>query len=126
MPVTRGTLVFDGDCTFCSSSARFLVRAAPSDAAVVAWQRTDLDGLGLTPEACGLAVQWVAGGRRSTGAAAIADYLRTSRPWWRLAGALLGSGAGLRLASPVYRWVARNRHRLPGGTPACRLEPPAA
>jgi len=25
------------------------------------------------------------------------------------------------LAGVVYRIIARNRHRLPGGTPACRL-----
>ena len=125
MPVTRGTFVFDGDCAFCSSSARFLVRAAPSDATVVAWQRTDLDALDLSPDVCGQAVQWVAGDRRSAGAAAIADYLRSSRPWWRLAGVLLGSRPGLLLAVPVYGWVARHRHRLPGGTPACRLQPPA-
>ena len=35
--------------------------------------------------------------------------------------------AGIRavntLAGIVYRWVARNRHRLPGGTPACSLPP---
>jgi predicted DCC family thiol-disulfide oxidoreductase YuxK len=25
------------------------------------------------------------------------------------------------LAWPIYRWIARNRHRLPGGTAACSL-----
>ena len=27
------------------------------------------------------------------------------------------------LARPVYRWVAQNRHRLPGGTAACQVNP---
>ena len=124
-PSSPGTFVFDGDCAFCSSSARTLVRIAPSDAAVVAWQRSDLDALGLTPAACELAVQWVDGPRHASGAAAIAAYLRTSRPWCRAAGWLLSRRPVLALAEPVYRWVARHRHALPGGTPACRL-PPAA
>jgi predicted DCC family thiol-disulfide oxidoreductase YuxK len=27
------------------------------------------------------------------------------------------------LAGVIYRWVARNRSRLPGGTPACAVPP---
>ena len=114
------TLVYDGDCAFCSSAARWLVRWAPSKGAVVPWQRADLPGLGLTPEQCDAAIQWVAAGPHAEGASAVAAYLRTSRPW-RVVGRLLGSRLGLLVADPAYRWVARNRHRLPGGTPACRL-----
>jgi hypothetical protein len=33
---------------------------------------------------------------------------------------LPGIRAGARV---VYRWVSRNRHRLPGGTPACAVPP---
>jgi predicted DCC family thiol-disulfide oxidoreductase YuxK len=29
-------------------------------------------------------------------------------------------------AGAVYRWVARNRRRLPGGTPVCAVPPRAA
>ncbi len=37
-------------------------------------------------------------------------------------GALLGT-AMFRTAGPkLYRWVARNRHRLPGAPPACRTD----
>ena len=44
-------LVFDGDCAFCSTSARFVserLRRSPADYAVEPWQRLDLDALGLT------------------------------------------------------------------------------
>jgi len=117
-----GTLVFDGDCAFCSSSARTGQRFAPGPAAIAAWQHLDLAALGLTEEQCLEAVQWVDGERRASGAAAIAAYLRTSRPWWRPVGRLLGSRPALLLADPVYAWVSRNRFRLPGGTPACRFD----
>jgi len=53
--------------------------------------------------------------------------LLRAMPFLRWLGALLGS-ALFRTAGPkLYRWVARNRHRLPGSPPACRsqAEPPA-
>lgn len=47
---SRPLLVFDGDCAFCTSSARLLARIAPA-AEMVAWQQIDLAELGLTEEA---------------------------------------------------------------------------
>ncbi|WP_392542614.1 thiol-disulfide oxidoreductase DCC family protein [Oryzobacter telluris] len=125
-------LVFDGDCAFCSTSARVLtgrLRRSPDDFAVEPWQHLDLAALGLTPEACLDALQWVdASGQVSAGHRAVGKALLASRWWVRPAGAvLLAPGVGL-VAAPAYRWVSRNRHRLPGGTPACGLPapPPAA
>jgi predicted DCC family thiol-disulfide oxidoreductase YuxK len=118
--------VFDGDCAFCSTTARFLDRYIPTQARVQAWQFSDLSALGLTQAECEEAVQWVRVGehRHLSGPAAIAALLRESRGVWRAAGLLLGTRPALAAAAPVYRWIARNRHRLPGGTPACSL--PAA
>ncbi len=125
----RPTFVFDGDCAFCSSCARFIERRIRPAAHVVAWQFADLDALGVTEEQAGAAVQWVSAGRAPTaGPVAIADMLRTApglagRLLWRPAGAVLGLRPVAALAWPVYRWVARNRHRMPGGTAACALPP---
>lgn len=113
--------VFDGDCAFCSSSVRLMQRWAPSAALVVPWQQADLTAYDLGEEECTEAAQWVDGTVRRQGAAAFAAYLRSSRPWWRVVGRVLGSRPVLLVAEPVYRWVAANRYRLPGGTPACRL-----
>ena len=118
-------LVYDGDCAFCSTSARFLstrLRRSPTDYAIEPWQRLDLDALGLTPAECDAAVRWVsADGIRDAGHVAIARALRASRWWVRPAGAvLLAPGVSL-VAARVYTWVSANRHRLPGGTPACSL-----
>ncbi|HET8681438.1 MAG TPA: DCC1-like thiol-disulfide oxidoreductase family protein [Micromonosporaceae bacterium] len=121
----RPTFVYDGDCAFCTSCARFVARQVPTPADVVPWQHTDLAALGLTDDQCAAAVQWVgADGRTAAGPEAIAELLRSSHPAWRLVGRLLGLRPALAAAWPAYRWVARNRHRLPGGTAACALPPP--
>ncbi len=123
--VTLPTFVYDGDCAFCTSCARFIERWIPTTAQVVPWQFADLDALGLTVGQCEQAVQWVAPGRPTTaGPDAIAELLRASRYPWRPVGRVLGWWPVRRLAWPAYRWVARNRHRMPGGTAACAL--PAA
>jgi predicted DCC family thiol-disulfide oxidoreductase YuxK len=120
------TLVYDGDCGFCTRCAafaeRYVRRGENRSVAVVAWQVADLDGLGLTASECAEAVQWVGGdGVRGAGPVAIAHLLGAGGPGGRLAGWLLARRPVLALAWPVYRWVARNRHRLPGGSRACAL-----
>ncbi len=119
------TFLYDGDCAFCSSCVRFIERYVPTSAAVTPWQFADLAALGVSGAAAAEAVQWVEPGRPVlAGPVAIARLLRTSRRRaWRPAGVLLGLRPVTALAWPVYRWVARNRHRLPGGTAACALPP---
>jgi predicted DCC family thiol-disulfide oxidoreductase YuxK len=117
------TFLYDGDCAFCSSCVRFIERWIPTGAVITPWQFADLAALGVTEEAAGEAVLWVEPGRPTlAGPAAIARLLRTSQARaWRPAGAVLAVRPVTALAWPVYRWVARNRHRLPGGTAACAL-----
>jgi len=116
------TFVYDGDCAFCTSCARFVERRVRTPARVVPWQFTDLDALGLTVARCEDAVQWVGvDGRTLAGPAGIAALLRSSSRAWRPVGWLLERRPVLALAWPAYRWVSRNRHRLPGGTAACAL-----
>lgn len=120
----RPTFLFDGDCSFCSSCARFIENRIRPDADVVAWQFAELDALGVTEDQVSSAVYYIAPGHHPTGGpAAIADLLRRASTPWRLAGAVLGLRPMTALAWPVYRWVARNRHRMPGGTAACALPP---
>jgi predicted DCC family thiol-disulfide oxidoreductase YuxK len=123
MPAPRPVLVFDGDCGVCSSAARLVsgrLRRRGSDFAVEPWQRLDLDAYGLTPQQCSEALRWVAAdGAVSTAQDAVARCLLACRAWVRPAGAVLLVPGIRQVAGLVYRWVARNRHRLPGGTPAC-------
>jgi predicted DCC family thiol-disulfide oxidoreductase YuxK len=131
-PVCLPVLVFDGDCGFCTTCARFLHRRVIRGGAtsVAPWQRLDLAELGLTADQCRAAVQWVGAGseagsgQRASGHAAIAAAMRTGHPVWRPVGALLMAPGFSWLAARIYGWTADHRHALPGGTPACRADNP--
>jgi predicted DCC family thiol-disulfide oxidoreductase YuxK len=49
--------------------------------------------------------------------------LLRAMPFLKWLGALLGSSMFRNFGPKLYRWVARNRHRLPGSPPACRTHP---
>ncbi|WP_081982976.1 thiol-disulfide oxidoreductase DCC family protein [Streptacidiphilus albus] len=127
-------LLFDGDCAFCSSSVRFAERRLDADRwEAVPFQFADLDALAaftgglVSPERAEHEVLWITPtGRVYGGAQAAARLLlRTRRPLWSVLGALLTLPLLRQAAAGVYRVVAVNRHRMPGGTAACAL-PPAA
>lgn len=120
-------LIFDGDCGFCTTSARFLARWVVGNrpATISPWQLADLAGLGLTPDQCRAAVQWVGEDAQvSSGHLAIAAALRSGHPLWRPLGTLLVAPGLSWLAGRLYEWVAAHRYALPGGTPACRPDAP--
>ena len=116
------TFVYDGDCSFCTTCARFVERRVPTRARLIPWQFADLDALGLTAEQCRQSVQWVGDGT-AAGPDAIALLLSDAGRWWTVPGAVLRRRPVQRAAWPVYRWVAGHRHLLPGGTAACSLPP---
>jgi len=127
-------LLYDGDCAFCSSSVRFAERRF--DAArweAVPFQFADLEALAeftggqVSAERAGHEVLWITpDGRVYGGAQAAARLLlRTRRPLCSALGALATLPPVRQAAAVLYRWVAANRRRLPGGTAACAL-PPAA
>lgn len=121
-----GTLIFDGECGFCTRSVNLLVRldrhgrlrTAPFQQAGVA------EAAGVGRDDLARAVFWDGGpaGGRYWGAEAVNAALS----------AALGNSLLLRLyrvpgirrvQDRVYRWVADNRHRLPGVTPWCTSHP---
>jgi predicted DCC family thiol-disulfide oxidoreductase YuxK len=115
-------LIFDGDCAFCSSTVRVAQRRIRRLPAAQPYQHTDLAGFGLTAAQCDQAVHYVDGRRRIYIAHdAVAALLRDSGSGWRVLGAVIRIPVVHWLSGVVYRWVARNRHRLPGGTAACSL-----
>jgi predicted DCC family thiol-disulfide oxidoreductase YuxK len=110
-----GTLVYDGDCAFCTWSAQHGRRVLPASVELVPWQRADLPALGLDRAAVQTAVQWVAPGRGpQAGHRAIAAWLIASGWPWSLGGRLLLLPPVSWLAAGVYHVVSRNRHRIPG------------
>ncbi|GAA4834529.1 thiol-disulfide oxidoreductase DCC family protein [Saccharopolyspora rosea] len=116
-------LIYDGDCGFCTRSARWAERL-PVRMRVLAWQEADLAAYRTTEDRARHEVLWVApSGRVFGGAAAVAELLKRCRLPWRPLGWLLSAPVVRTAADLVYRWVAANRSRIPGATPACQLPP---
>ena len=118
--MVTGTLVYDADCGFCTSSAEWLARRG--ECAVVPWQRVGLEEVGLTLEEVTSAAYWLDDDRPPRrGARAIAAALRTCGPVYRLLGRLIDLPPVRPLAAAAYGLVAKYRYKLPGGTDACRI-----
>ncbi|MDH3753095.1 MAG: DUF393 domain-containing protein [Acidimicrobiia bacterium] len=120
---TEGTLVYDGDCAFCTRTANWVSRRLPPADRVVAGQQLDIAEIGLSEHDVSSAAWWItADGRHHRGSAAIAQALIRMGGILRLVGLALSVPPLSWLAIPVYALVARYRHRLPGGTASCRTD----
>jgi len=121
LSMARPVLVFDGDCGFCTTCARFTEKRIRPNAKIVAWQFADLASLGVSEAQATEAVQWVeTDGTVRSGHEAIAAMLIASGPIWGPLGRTLLLPGISWAAAHVYRLVGDNRHRLPGGSPACQ------
>lgn len=120
----RPVLIFDGDCGFCTTSARFVSRWVDRRRryAVRPWQQLDLAGYGLSDAECLEEAKFVdERGVVHGGHAAISAALTHGAVPWRPVGALIVAPGVARLSARAYRWVAEHRQMLPGGTPACAV-----
>lgn len=116
------TLLYDGDCGFCTAAARRMRSLGRGRYAVIPWQQADLASLGITPGEAASAIQWADGARVRTGAEAFSAALVRAGGLWRVAGRTLALPGVRGIARRTYHLVSRNRHRLPGSTDACRTE----
>jgi predicted DCC family thiol-disulfide oxidoreductase YuxK len=83
-------LIFDGDCSFCTSSAEWIERRLPDNVQVVPWQRVDLGAFGLSEHDVSTAVYWVdTRGRTYRGDLAVAKALIAAGGAWKPVGWLL-------------------------------------
>lgn len=117
-------LEYDGDCGFCTRTARWVERRLPpgSGVTVAPWQALDLRAYGLTPPDVAKAAWWIdADGTRRRGHRAIAAALRAIGGPWRAVGAVIDVPPVSWLARLVYALVARFRDRMPGSTDSCRV-----
>lgn len=88
----------------------------------VAWQHADLVSLGVTEERARHEALWVTPtGRVYGGAQAVAKALLSAGGVWSVVGAVLTLPPVRWVAHGLYRLVADNRGRLPGGTAACAV-----
>ncbi|WP_460307052.1 thiol-disulfide oxidoreductase DCC family protein [Actinocorallia aurea] len=120
----RNVLLFDGDCGFCTTCVAFIERRIRPDAEILPHQWQDLASYGTTADRAADEILWITpSGEILGGARAVAAMLRSSPAPWRPLGRLLTLPPLTWAAHAAYRITARNRHRLPGGTPACALPP---
>ncbi len=119
-------LVFDGDCGFCTASAAWAARQFHHGERAEAWKRLGADYLdqhGLSLGDVAGAAWWVDDlGTRERGERAIARALLAGGRRRRLLGHLLLVPPVSCIAAGLYPLVVRWRHRLPGSTPACKVE----
>ncbi len=87
------------------------------------YQFLDLDKLDVELVEAQSAVQFLTDDARYSAARAIAEALIQGRTIWSVVGWLIKTPVILSVAELTYLWVAKNRHRLPGGTPACQMKP---
>ena len=116
-------LIFDGDCGFCTSTSYRIVDWSSAPISAHAWQLVDVGLYGLTKEQTAAKVYFVVGGKAFAGHEAFAQILIAQRNWLaKVIGFVLMHPPLSWIAKPGYRLVARYRHKLPGGTPACEMK----
>lgn len=116
------TLIFDGDCGFCTTAANFIVKHSKTKIDAVPWQLTDLIQFSLTEAQVADQVYLAIDEESFAGHEAFAMIFRVQpNALVRLMGKIMMSKYLRWLAAPTYRLVAKYRHKLPGGTPACKL-----
>jgi predicted DCC family thiol-disulfide oxidoreductase YuxK len=92
---------------------------------VSAYQDVDLPPLGLTADECAEALRYVdPSGATYRGDRAVDAFLRDSGSAWRWVRAPLHLPGTAGLWARLYDTIARNRTRLPGGTPRCEVPRP--
>lgn len=95
----------------------------PPEVDVVPWQSVeDLSAVGLTEQDVECAAWWIGPDGRWAGGDAIARSLTEARGLWTVVGRLMLIWPLSSLSRTIYRWVAENRGRLPGATPACEID----
>jgi predicted DCC family thiol-disulfide oxidoreductase YuxK len=123
MSMQQPTLVYDGDCGFCTTSAKWIERRLDAGVRVEPWQTLDLEALGLTIDNVTSAAYFVdEDGSLHRGHFGIGRSLEHTTPPFRLVGRAMQHPPVAWLAAPVYRLVAKYRYRLPGATDACRID----
>jgi predicted DCC family thiol-disulfide oxidoreductase YuxK len=123
MTSKQAVLIFDGDCGFCTTTANFIEHRSSTPIEIHPWQFIDVTKYGLTEAQVSAKVYMVVNGQAFAGHEAFAQILILQRNLFlRALGRTLMAPPFSWLARPGYALVAKYRHKLPGGTPACKIE----
>ena len=120
--MSQPVLIFDGDCGFCTTTANYIVKRSKTPILAHAWQLIDVTEYGILQPQAQKRVYVIDEGHAFGGHEAFAQLLRLQK------NPLLTAIAWVMVVPPIcwlsriaYALVARYRHKLPGGTPACKL-----
>ena len=119
-------LIYDGDCGFCTTSANWIAGrwSVQSGAQIIPWQFVNLqviENSQLELEDLKQSAWWIDGELREEGSRAVGRALVAAGGTWAVLGQSILVPPVSWIAPFGYKFVARFRHRLPGGTPACEL-----
>ena len=113
-----GILIYDGECGFCTSSAKWARNRLPATHGIAPSQDltdAELAGMGLTRADVDRAAWWyVPGERPAEGAEAISKTLIAIGGRTALVGRLMGLPGIRALGGAVYRWIASHRSLVGG------------
>jgi len=120
-------LIYDGDCQFCQLSLEFGIKNLRIFPQYVAFQKINPKEFGLTEQQVRsqiwLAPRYPAEGASLGGHLAAGAILGLQPSFWlRALGWLTSTPPTSWVAELIYRLIAANRHRLPGGSRACKIE----
>jgi predicted DCC family thiol-disulfide oxidoreductase YuxK len=118
----KPVLIFDGDCGFCTTTAKWIEKNSLIPVAIQPYQWAKLADFGLTEEEAAAKVQLVVGGKVFAGHHCMAKLLLLQpNALLKLLGAVMVMPGIDPISAKVYDWVAANRQKLLGGTPACKM-----
>jgi predicted DCC family thiol-disulfide oxidoreductase YuxK len=120
----KALLIYDGDCAFCNRSLQFGLNHLRWFPAHRPFQKLPADAFGHSRSDFEKSI-WLIGEKAeySGHSAAAWILLQQRNPLHKFAGFLIQAFSPL--SALAYKWVATNRHKLPGGTPACETDPKA-
>lgn len=115
-------LIFDGDCGFCTTTANYIVKNSKTPITAHAWQLIDVTEYGILEPQAQRRVYMIDNSHAYGGHEAFAHILRLQK------NPILSAIAFVMVVPPLcwlsrigYALVAKFRHKLPGGTPACKV-----
>ncbi len=116
------TLIFDGDCGFCTSVANWITKRSLVSVDCQPYQWAKLADFGLSEKEAAAKVQLIADGKIYAGHNCMAKLLLLQpNPVLKFIGAVIVMPKVEPISAKVYDWVAANRQSFPGGTPACKM-----
>lgn len=118
----KTVLIFDGDCGFCTTTANWINRNSRVAIEIVPYQWADLSDFGITTSEAAAKVQLSHGKNIYAGHRCMSMLLQIQpNPVLKLIGRIMILPGINLISARLYDWIAENRQKLPGGTPACRI-----